>query len=275
MSFFRYPGGKAKLRAQILSELSGCRNSAVEYREPFFGGGSIGIELQKVEGFRHFWLNDKDPAVFALWCCVFNHTEEFLDKVNSYVPSVADFYAIRTELLALDKAPHEKESILDIGFKKLVIHQISYSGLGTKSGGPLGGESQESKYKIGCRWSPKNIVKKVRKIVESFDGVDITCTSADFEDIISDTNRDALIYLDPPYVEKGGELYQHSFTLDDHRRLATVLSKSTMPWVLSYDDAPLVRELYSWAKIREISVNYTISTSRNKSELLIFPHYVS
>jgi len=47
---------------------------------------------------------------------------------------------------------------LDVGFKKLAIHQISYSGLGTKSGGPLGGKSQESIYKIDCRWSPKHIV---------------------------------------------------------------------------------------------------------------------
>jgi site-specific DNA-adenine methylase len=45
-SFFRYPGGKSKLRAQIVDCLSTqAYESGLEYREPFFGGGSIGLKL--------------------------------------------------------------------------------------------------------------------------------------------------------------------------------------------------------------------------------------
>ena len=39
----------------------------------------------------------------------------------------------------------KEENQISKAFKKLAIHQISYSGLGTKSGGPLGGEKQQSK----------------------------------------------------------------------------------------------------------------------------------
>jgi hypothetical protein len=30
----------------------------------------------------------------------------------------------------------------------------------------------------------------------------------------------AMIYLDPPYYDQGGNLYQHAFTILDHERLA-------------------------------------------------------
>ena len=47
------------------------------------------------------------------------------------------------------------------GFMKIAVHQLSYSGLGLRSGGPLGGRSQASPYKIDCRWSPEYIYKKM------------------------------------------------------------------------------------------------------------------
>ena len=60
----------------------------------------------------------------------------------------------RTNCWTITAMPDDRGRIVDIGFKKLAIHQISYSGLGTMSGGPLGGAGQKSQYKIDCRWSP-------------------------------------------------------------------------------------------------------------------------
>lgn len=273
MSFFRYPGGKAKLRPRILEELRKVRAGSTQYREPFFGGGSIGIELQKVDPFKSFWINDKDPALYCLWESVFFHSLEFTERIKAFIPKVDEFYQIRDELNNLVTPPTDEGKIVDIGFKKLAIHQISYSGLGTKSGGPLGGKTQNSKYKIDCRWSKEHICKKLEKIRVSFRGTNVKCTNLDFTKVIDDDNQTSLIYLDPPYVDKGAELYQYSFKEQDHRRLADALKNTSHPWVLSYDDAPLVRELYDedWAVITDVNVNYTISTSRNKSELIIIP----
>jgi site-specific DNA-adenine methylase len=40
--FFRYPGGKSKLRNQIVKKLNEiANNEELECREAFFGGGSI------------------------------------------------------------------------------------------------------------------------------------------------------------------------------------------------------------------------------------------
>ena len=47
-SFFRYPGGKAKLRKIIVRKLGEqyeALGTVEEYREPFWGGGSVGLHL--------------------------------------------------------------------------------------------------------------------------------------------------------------------------------------------------------------------------------------
>ena len=95
----------------------------------------------------------------------------------------------------------------------------------------------------------------------------------DFQIFLSDVIKDDIfIYLDPPYYDKGGELYQFSFTEEDHNRMSKFLRDLDKPWLLSYDFCDAIKELYSWAFISKINVKCTINTktgSRNKPECLI------
>ena len=103
----------------------------------------------------------------------------------------------------------------------------------------------------------------------------------DFLDLIKDITCDSLLYLDPPYYIKGNDLYQHGFTVKDHERLASALKNTKHAWVLSYDDCDEIRELYQWACVQPLDVNYSITAtkdkktgerlSRTKAELLICP----
>ena len=163
--------------------------------------------------------------------------------------------------------------ITNCGFKKLAIHQISYSGLGTKSGGPLGGKEQKSDYKIDCRWSPKYICKEVDQLHALFSKLDIDgeiCHCRDFSEILANNKNDHVYYFDPPYYVKGGVLYQCSFTEYDHKRLATLIRGLKGSWVLSYDECDEIRKLYDWASIEKMGVNYSIGGATRKSELLIY-----
>jgi len=298
MSFFRYPGGKSKLRNQIAARLDTIANGHnLEYREPFFGGGSIGLKvLQDNTLIKKLWINDNDLGISCLWTSVIQHPDFLKKLVNKFTPSVKKFDDFKTELTAENPTkPKTAEEIAQYGFMKLAIHQISYSGLGTMSGGPLGGRKKENiagrgmtdevKYPIDCRWSPDYICKKIDQLHTKMVGLSIRknrCTCLDFADVIDDTENDAVIYLDPPYFVKGNDLYQHGFTEEDHHRLATSLKNTKHQWVLSYDDCPEIRDLYNWAFIEEIDgVNYSITAlkdkktgerlTRTKMELLIYP----
>ena len=282
--FFRYPGGKAKLRHAILNRLVKLsRHRDMQYREPFFGGGSVGLQLiLDNPEIKRVWLNDLDVGVAALWTSILRYPDQFKKLIMDFRPSVGDFHKFRDRLLKITKPPKGRDSIVRTGFEKLAIHQISYSGLGTKSGGPLGGDSQRSRYKIVCRWSPKSICQQVDSLHLQLKDLDIhgnRCTALDFADIIEDESQPALLYLDPPYYEKGSSLYQYGFNVRDHQRLAQALRRTKHSWLLSYDDCPEVRELYGWAVLSPVIVTYGLTGSlhngerqaRTKPELLISP----
>jgi DNA adenine methylase len=101
----------------------------------------------------------------------------------------------------------------------------------------------------------------------------------DVAELIEDISCSSLLYLDPPYFVKGNDLYQFGFSREDHARLSTTLKNTQHAWLLSYDDCPEIRELYKWACIEAIDVNYSITAlkdkdtgerrSRTKTELLI------
>ena len=281
----RYPGGKSKLRKQIVSELVRIIDGRnIGYCEPFFGGGSIGLKfLQSNYDIKKIWINDIDLGISCLWTAIIKYPELLIKYVKTFKPSIYAFYNFKSELSKkINYFDDSEKNIVEYGFKKLALHQISYSGLGVKSGGPLGGEEQKSKYKIDCRWSLDYICKQIYKYNELFARFNICnniCTQLDFEEIIK-TEQEFVIYLDPPYYVKGNDLYQFGFTEKDHIRLANLLKQIKNSWLLSYDDCEEIRQLYSWASIIDIdSVNYSITAlkdkntgerkSRQKRELLI------
>jgi DNA adenine methylase len=215
------------------------------------------------------WFNDLDFGIYALWESVRTRPAELISLVEVFIPTTAAFYKFKDYLLDIPEGDKAKYT-LSIGFEKLTIHQISYSGLGTKSGGPLGGEDQSSEYKIDCRWSPEQLTADIRAAHDLMKQKEVKVTCEDFESLIRG-RRNHFLYLDPPYYVKGPELYQCSFTPEDHERLARSLRETTHPWLLSYDDCKEIRKLYKFAVIQEVPLNYTINGAVTKTELLIAP----
>lgn len=286
MSFFRYPGGKAKLRDVITLRIAAMLDgSSVEYREPFFGGGSVWQQLiESRRDISSVWFNDRDVGLACLWTAILRDAERFKRLAMDFKPTVNEFEAAKTRLLGLGEVPNSDCEITAVGFLKLVVHQLSYSGLGTKSGGPLGGKDQKSQYKIDCRWSPGYICKKIDAICHRLSSIPVResrCTALDFSDVVCDDSLPAVLYLDPPYFLKGNDLYQHGMSVEDHERLAGMLEKCKHKWLLSYDDCDEVRKFYGWARIEQIDVKYSITATKHKEsgarsstkkpELLISP----
>ncbi len=254
---FRYPGGKYKISDQIIDKIP---HNSIEYREPFFGAGSVGLEVLKRGLFEKYWFNDVDRALIALWITIYKYPYEIIEMIEDYKPKVDDFYIFKDQL--------KKDnffSYTELGFKKLVLHQISYSGLGMKAGGPIGGEGQNSNYKVDCRWSSKRLIKKIIDLNKLLNSSDVQFTCLDYTHLLEGEN--CSIYLDPPYFSQGSQLYQFGFE-GQHLQMRDLL-KTKKNWLLSYDNCNEIREMYNWAEIQEVPIKYSINGIQNKSELLI------
>jgi DNA adenine methylase len=91
-----------------------------------------------------------------------------------------------------------------------------------------------------------------------------------YEEILKRFDRlTTLFYLDPPYW--GRELYRFNFTVDDFVKMEERLRGIRGKFVLSLNDLPEVRELFSKYQLHEIETPYSAQKSAGKRyrELLI------
>ncbi|MBA2718910.1 MAG: DNA adenine methylase [Chloroflexi bacterium] len=274
----RYPGSKAKIVREILSCFPHTvleplfQGPRLEYREPFFGGGVIGFAvMESLPARASVWINDKDFGMAALWKVVHQRHDELIDMVVKFQPTTDAFYRFQDEDNRTDMDP------IRTAFQKFALHQTSFSGLGAMAGGPIGGRKQSSKYNVDCRWNADrhctDIIKHHRTLKRF--GARVRITSGDFAPLVEDAMPHAFVYADPPYYEKGGQLYKCNMSDGDHRRLAAAFQTCRAPWVLSYDDHSFIRDLYQWAEVEDIQLTYTIASSgkkrRKNSEVVIVP----
>lgn len=266
----RYPGSKAKLAKELFREFPPelhslwSQSTGFEYREPFFGAGAVGFDILNMVHQRCCaWLNDMDPGIVALWTAVRDKPQELCNLIFEFSPSADAFYEFKEQ----DDNP--PSNFVEHGFIKLALHRMSFSGLGYRAGGPIGGATQRSsKYNVECRWNPEKMLADVttlhRRMKRITGGVRITC--GDFMELVRNAPKSSFIYLDPPYYDKGPDLYKFSMDHTDHVRLADALRVCKSEWVLSYDDHPAIRELYSWARFIELkafkTMKYTMATQR-------------
>ena len=51
--------------------------------------------------------------------------------------------------------------------------------------------------------------------------------------------------------------------------------QQVLPWIMSYDDSPLVREIYNTCKQAELPIRYSLQNKRNTHELIIAPNEIT
>jgi hypothetical protein len=71
---------------------------------------------------------------------------------------------------------------------------------------------------------------------------------------------------------KGGNLYKNAFDHDEHRLLSQVITKklSRRKWLLTYDNVPLIEELYQKFDTQPYSLIYVANEKKLGNELMVF-----
>jgi DNA adenine methylase len=84
--------------------------------------------------------------------------------------------------------------------------------------------------------------------------------------------RKVFVYLDPPYVNSGQRLYMNAYRPEDHSEIARYLSaQKVLPWLMPYDDAELIKQLYRQHRLFELPIRYSLQEKKAASELIISP----
>jgi DNA adenine methylase len=127
--------------------------------------------------------------------------------------------------------------------------------------------------------NPNRFNSRLPEIVEKFTArmENVVIENLDFREFFNKYNgKEWLFYLDPPYY--GVEGYEEPFNEQEHKDLAYILSNNFEgKFILSYNDIPEIRNLYSQFQIEVLDIIYQAANrpkvskdlSGKKTELVI------
>jgi len=259
----RYPGGKARIYGSVRNIIISNGLTNKTYVEPFSGGFGLGLKLMLNGDIKKFIINDYDRHIYSFWKSVFSHTKKLIKKINETEITIEQWH-IQKDIYNKPKG----HSVLDIGFSTLFLNRTNFSGI--LMSGPIGGYEQRGKYKMDCRFNKERIIELIRKIAAHKKNVKVyRKDAARLIQMLRVREQEIFYNFDPPYVNKGEELYLNAFEEQDHRDLQNEIDNVQTEWIMTYDNVELIKGLYRNYKQIEFSLSYTVSSKRIEKELLI------
>ena len=262
----RYPGGKAKLAPFIKTVFEENGLCDGHYVEAYAGGAGIGLSLLFTEYSRHIYLNDISYPLYCLWDTILNNTAYLTRRISNVRVTPRTWRRQRRIL----KSPHE-HAPWEVGFAFLFLNRTNRSGI--VNGGMIGGGDQTGKWKIDARFGRPELIRRIKAIAEYRDRISIhnMDAMAFMQMLTRKLPTKSFIYLDPPYYAKGSRLYTDYYRHDDHRRIAEYIQTAvTQPWIVTYDNVQEIALLYSGRRRLTYDLNYSASTHRKGTELMLF-----
>jgi DNA adenine methylase len=263
ISPFRYPGAKTKLLPIINEYLNPLLQKSSQFTDVFVGGGSVLLDVASRFPKMELFINDKDPWIAAFWSVASSSDKYKLEELFSLMSqpvTIEHFYKLRESHPTTD---------VERAYMSIFFNRCCFSGISTS--GPIGGKEQLSKYKVDCRYNFKKLKNKILKCNQLLVNR-IFVESQDFSQYEPLVKNEMVAYIDPPYWKQGKSLYFEFMNEKEHANLATLLSDRSN-WVLSYDDVPEIRNLYSKNNIIDLAARYSINGKKtqwsNKNELLV------
>ena len=259
----RYPGGKSSLFSFFGSLIEKNGLQLVQYVEPYAGGAGAALALLILGKVDSIVINDFDRAVYAFWKAITEDTERFIRRIRETPITIKEWYRQR------EVYRQKGTDLYDLGFAAFFLNRTNRSGI--IEGGVIGGIHQTGKWPLYARFNKESLIQKIKIIAKhkqhivvlNEDGLEVIRRYADVPTV--------LFYVDPPYYFKGSLLYLNSYNHNDHARLAELLNSLTETrWIVSYDNVPQVRALYSArAKQYEFSLYYHAHASKQGSEIMV------
>jgi DNA adenine methylase len=261
----RYPGGKIRLANFIKQIMVDNNLIGGEYVEAYAGGAGIAWSLLFDDYVTKIHINDINKSISAFWYSVFHETESLCQLIRDTPITLQSWN--KQKAIQKDSSNSTK---LELGFSTFFLNRTNRSGI--IGGGIIGGKGQDGFYKLDARYKTAISIKKIEKIATYKNKVKLYNLDAIklINKIIPTIPQQSLIYLDPPYYNKGAELYENHYDHDGHLAIARTLSNIHHKWVISYDNVSQIQAMYKGYRKLVYQLKYSTATSRTGSEIIFF-----
>lgn len=265
LSPLRYPGGKGALGNFLANFVKENDLVGKPYYELYAGGAGAALFLLFNNVVSRIHINDADYRIYAFWQSILNHTEAFIDKIDSISVTVEEWKKQKSVYDCIDS-----NSLFEVGFATFFLNRTSRSGILLKSG-PIGGFQQNGNYSLDVRFNKEGLKSRIFDIVAHKDRITLTNQKAEEILISGIIDQKSFTYLDPPYYHKGKNLYLNNYNHQEHLQLSELLKdKKTNSWIVSYDNVMEIKQMYEGLRMSTFELNYSLQNKRQGSELLIF-----
>jgi len=248
-----YVGGKRNLAKRLIARIEAVPHDC--YAEAFVGMG--GVFLRRSRAPKSEVINDYNSDVANLFRILQRHYVAFLDMLRFQLTTRSEF----KRLVATDPATLTD---LERAARFLYVQNTSYGG---RVAGPTFGVAPDRP----ARFDVTRLGPILEHLHERLSGVTVECLP--YHEFIPRYDRPyALFYLDPPYWGTEEVYGKGLFERADFERLADVLRALKGHFILSLNDIPELRDLFSWARLEEVQTTYHVQgqgRTKRAQELII------
>ncbi len=235
-----WPGNKRLLAPFIIEHLPHHRC----YVEPF--GGALGVLLRKEPSAVEV-INDIDGDLIRFYRVVKYHLEPFMQELELVPYSRQEFAGALAQLGYTD---------IQRSARWLLRNKQSFGGLGKHFG---------TSKKVAAP-SRHNFIENLRLLHKRLDRV--TIENLDWREILKRYDTpETCFFCDPPYTTGTQEGYSTRWDEQAHVELRDRLLAIKGRFVLTYDDSPLVRDLYAGWRFIPVSQKKGINSGKKRGEM--------
>lgn len=244
-----YVGGKRILSKRLIEMINATDHST--YAEPFVGMG--GVFLRRDRRPRSEVINDLSGDISTFFRILQRHYVAFLDMLRFQITTRAEFE--RLKMVAPDTLTD-----LERAARFLYLQSTTYGGL------------REGVFGVRKHQSGRFDVTRLQPLLEDLHArlSGVTIERLQFDDFIRRYDHSgAFFFIDPPYFGIEGLYGKELFARSDYQRLLAALDSLKGRFILTINDLPETREMFSAYSVEPVEFRYSVSTKHTIGRELI------
>lgn len=238
LSLLRYPGGKTWLVPKVRKWLKSYRRHPSVFVEPFAGGAIVSLTVAAESLAKHVVLAEIDEEVAAVWQTIFDGSD-------------TDVRWLRARITSFEATPENVQAVLDSkpgdiksrAWRTIIKNRMQRGGIMAAGAGLI--REGENGRGLRSRWYPGTLARRIDAL--RFIRNRITFLHTDAFAVIRNFANDfnAFFFVDPPYTasDKKAGVRLYTYNEIDHEGLFALMAAVCGSVMMTYDDAPEVREM--------------------------------